>query len=209
MHQRLRVALLALAICFVPGGLRAADVVDADLVAALQNWSLPVPTPNRIIVCHGYNCLFRTEIALTSADHARFAAFMAAGAASPQAERKQLGHLEAWYEKRVAPIAGTANAKARAGGGFHVGGTRGQFDCIDTTANTTSLLVVLSQLKLLKHHKVSTPISRLLTGGGPHFTATIQELKTGAKWTVDPWTHDNGQYPDIIAAEHWLDGKGT
>jgi hypothetical protein len=208
MRGRLRIAVVA-ALFALSASAQAADAVDPDVAAVLRNWSLPVPTPNRIVVCHGYNCLFRTEITLTGADHARFAAFLAAGAGSPQAERKQLGHLEAWYEKRVAPIAGTASAKARAGGGFHIGGTRGQFDCVDTTANTTSLLVVLSQLKLLRHHKVSTPISRLLTGGGPHFTATIQEIRGGAKWTVDPWPHDNGQYPDIIAAERWLDGKGT
>lgn len=191
------------------GSAGAADAVDPDVLTNFRNWSLPVPSPSKIIVCHGYNCLFRTEIALGAADHARFASFMSAGASSPQAERKQIGHLEAWYEKRVAPQAGTGNAKARSRGGFHVGGTKGQFDCIDTTANTTSLLVVLSQLKLLRHHKVSTPISRLLAGGGPHFTATLQELKSGKKWTVDPWPHDNGQYPDIIAAEAWLDGKGT
>jgi len=207
MRVQLRAAFVAVAIVF-SGGAQAADAIDPDVIAAFRNWSLPVPAPNRIIVCHGYNCLFRTEIGLTSADHAKFASFLA-GAGSPRAERKALGHLEAWYEKRVAPIAGTGNAKARAGGGFHVGGTKGQFDCIDTTANTTSLLVVLSQLKLLKYHKVSLPISRLLAGGGPHFTATVTEIKSGAKWTVDPWTHDNGQYPDIIAADHWLDGKGT
>lgn len=206
MRVRLGVFVVA-AFVALSGGAKAE--VDPDVIAALQKWSLPVPTPYRIIVCHGYNCLFRTEIGLTGADHARFAQFMAAGAASAQAERKQIGHLEAWYEKRVAPISGTGSAKARAGGGFHVGGTKGQFDCIDTTANTTSLMVVLSQLKLLKHHKVSTPISRLLAGGGPHFTATIQENKSGKKWTVDPWPHDNGMYPDIIDAERWLDGKGT
>jgi hypothetical protein len=109
----------------------------------------------------------------------------------------------------VAPQAGTGKAQARSGGGFHVGGTKGQFDCIDTTANTTQLLTVLAQLKLLRHHKVSIPISRLLAGGGPHFTATVEELRSRKKWTVDPWTRDNGQYPDIIAAEAWLDGKGS
>jgi hypothetical protein len=208
MRVRWRFAFAA-AVMILPASAQAADSVDPDVIAQFRSWSLPAPSLYKIIVCHGYNCLFRTEVALTPGDRARFAAFMAAGSASPAAERKQIGHLEAWYEKRVAPQAGTGNAKARAGGGIHVGGTKGQFDCIDTTANTTQLLTVLAQLKLLRHHKVSTPISRLLAGGGPHFTATVQELKSGKKWTVDPWPHDNGQYPDIIAADRGLDGKGT
>ena len=196
----------AVALLISTGTAFGAEDIDPDVASVLRNWSLPVPTPANIVVCHGYNCLFRTEVALTRADYARFAQIMAAGAGSPAAERKALGHAEAWFEKRVAPYSGTANAKGRSGGRFGIGGDPSQFDCIDTTANTTSLLVVLSRLGLLKHHRVSTPISRLLAGGGPHFTATVQEKAGGKKWTVDPWPHDNGLYPDIMAADKWLDG---
>jgi hypothetical protein len=59
---------------------------------------------------------------------------------------------------------------------------------------------------LLRHHRVSTPISRLLRGGGPHFTATIEEKRSGRRWTVDPWTHDNGQLPDVFPVERWAAG---
>jgi hypothetical protein len=189
-------------------GLGAADAedVDPDVATVLRGWSLSMPTPASVVVCHGYNCLFRTQVAFSAADHARFAQIMGPGRASAEAERKALGHAEAWFEKRIAPHSGTANAKARSGGRFGVGGDGSQFDCIDTTANTTSLLVVLSKLGLLKHHRVSTPISRLLAGGGPHFSATVEDRKTKKKWTVDPWPHDNGKYPDIMAAERWLDG---
>src|SRR5262249_59966833 len=128
------------------------------------------------------------------------------GRASADAERRAIAQTEAWFEKRVAPEAGTAHAKARASGASHVGGDGSQFDCIDTTANTTSLLVILDRLGLLRYHKVSTPISRLLAGG-PHFTATIQEKKTGQRWTVDPWTHDNGQLPDVWKIERWSAGS--
>jgi len=83
-----------------------------------------------------------------------------------------------------------------------VGGDPSQFDCVDTTANTTSLLVLLDRLGLLRHHEVSTPISRLLAGG-PHFTATIRDKKSGQRWTVDPWTHDSGQLPDVWPIERW------
>ena len=97
---------------------------------------------------------------------------------------------------------GTAHAKARASVGCGVGGDPKQFDCADTTANTTSLLVVLDRLGQLRLHQVSTPISRLLAGG-PHFTAVIREKKSGQGWTVDPWTHDNGELPDVLKVERW------
>lgn len=100
----------------------------------------------------------------------------------------------------------TAHAKARASVGWGIGGDPGQFDCVDTTANTTSLLVVLARLGLLRHHEVSTPISRLLAGG-PHFTATMRDKRSGQHWTVDPWTHDNGVLPDVWTVERWSAGK--
>lgn len=200
-----RLLVLFLFLTFTLGAVRAADPIHPDVVAALEKWSLPVPSTGVIIVCHGYGCLYRTEVGLSKGDHAKFAQLLG-GSPTPEAERKAIGHLEAWYEKRVAPHSGTAHAKARSGGGFNVGGDPSQFDCIDTTANTTALLIVLSKLGLLKHHTVSTPISRMLTGGGPHFTAVIQEKAGKRKFTVDPWPHDNGQYPDIMDTEKWLAG---
>jgi len=152
--------------------------IDPAVAAAFQNWGLSVPSTGGLIFCHGYNCNFRTEIGISAADRAQLAALMEPGRASPDAERRAVAKTEAWFEKRVAPQTGTAHAKARASVGWGIGGDPGQFDCVDTTANTTSLLVLLSRLGLLRHHDVSTPISRLLAGG-PHFTATMQEKRSG------------------------------
>jgi len=182
-----------------------AGEIDPAVTSAFGNWGLPVPTAGMLIFCHGYNCNFRTEIGISGGDRARLAALMAPGRVSAEAERRAVAQTEAWFEKRVAPQTGTAHAKARASVGWGVGGDPAQFDCIDTTANTTSLLVVLDRLGLLRFHTVSTPISRLLAGG-PHFTATMQEKKTSQRWTVDPWTHDNGQLPDVWKIERWTAG---
>jgi hypothetical protein len=203
--MRLLSSLLAAALT-VAATCAFGEGIDPAVVSVLQNWSLPVPSTGSVIVCHGYNCNFRTEIGFSAADRARLAALMSAGRASADAERRALAQTEAWFEKRIAPEAGTAHAKARASVGWGVGGDPSQFDCIDTTANTTSLLVLLDRLGLLRHHRVSTPISRLLTGGGPHFTAVIEEKSSGKRWTVDPWTHDNGQLPDVWPVERWSAG---
>jgi hypothetical protein len=196
---------LVVALVAMSGPAMAGDV-DTAVISAFGNWGISAPTSGRLIFCHGYGCNFRTQIGISGADHARLVSLMASGRASPEAERKAIALTEAWFEKRAAPEAGTAHAKARASVGWGVGGDPSQFDCIDTTANTTSLLVLLDRLGLLRHHQVSTPISRLLAGG-PHFTATIQEKRSPQRWTVDPWTHDNGELPDVWKIERWTAGS--
>ena len=188
-----------------PAGPVRAGEVDPGATAFLQTVSLPMPAATRVIFCHGFGCAFRTEIGLGPGDRARMAALMGTGAGSPAAERAAIARAEVWFEKRVAPLTGTARAKARAGGLGHAN-DRTQFDCIDATVNTTSLLIVLQELGLLKHHRVGQPISRLLTGGGPHYTAVIRETRSGAEWTVDPWTHDHGELPDVWPVARWKAG---
>jgi hypothetical protein len=201
----MRVALaLLIALAAMTGPAMSGDV-DPAVISAFGNWGISAPTTGSVIFCHGYGCTFRTQIGISGADHARLVALMAPGRASPDAERKAIAVTEAWFEKRAAPEAGTAHAKARASVGWGLGGDPSQFDCVDTTANTTSLLVLLDRLGLLHHHQVSTPISRLLAGG-PHFTATIRENGSPQRWTVDPWTHDNGALPDVWKVERWTAG---
>ena len=183
-----------------------ASDLHPDVVSMFRGWSMSLPNSGRVVICHGFSCTFRTEIGLSRADHTRLAELMAPGRASPEAERRAIAKTEAWFEKRIAPQTGTANAKARAGAIIGYSRDRGQFDCIDSTNNTNSLLIVLDQLGLLRHHTIAAPISRFFTGGGPHFTAVIKDRKTGQGWTVDPWTHDNGELPDVWPVEKWSAG---
>src|SRR5260370_1270262 len=145
-----------------------------------------------------YGCAFRTETGLTRADQAQMAAIMASGSASAQAERTAIGRTEAWFERRIAPLTGTATRVARAGPLIGLAGNRGQFDCIDTTNNTNSLLLVLNQLTFLRPHTIAAPVSRFLFTQGPHNTAVHQDRQTNELWTVDPWTHKGSEVPDIF-----------
>ncbi len=110
--RRFAMVLVAL---LMAGGPAVADKVDPAVMAMLREWSLTSPSPFRVVICHGFGCLFRTEIALTSGDHAQMAAIMASGSASAQAERAAIGRTEAWFERRIAPITGTTMRVARAG----------------------------------------------------------------------------------------------
>jgi hypothetical protein len=198
---RVLVALL------MAGGPAVGAEVDPAVMAMLRDWSLPSPSPSRVLVCHGFGCIFRTEIALAGGDRAKMAAIMASGSASAQAERAAIGRTEAWFEQRIAPITGTAKRVARAGPLAGVGaGNPAHFDCIDTTHNTNSLLLILAQLKLLRHHSVAAPAFRFLWTEGPHNTAVIKDRKTSELWTVDPWTHKGSEVPDIWPLAKWKAG---
>ena len=151
--------------------------VDPAVMAMFREWSLAPPSPSGVFICHGFGCDFRTEIGLAGSDRAQMSAIMASGSASAEAERVAIGRTEAWFERRIAPITGTAKRVARAGPLIFGPGNRAQqFDCIDTTNNTNSLLLILDQLKLLRHHTIAAPAFRFLFTEGPHNTAVIKDL---------------------------------
>ena len=122
-----------------------------------------------------------------------------AGLASVVARPSEAG--EVGDVLRVAGEAGTAKAKARAG--FGHAGDPSQFDCLDKTTNTIGLLAIVAQMGLLRHHTLDVPESRGGLGGLPHTTAVVRERDTAQKWAVDGWTHNNGEYPDIMRLERW------
>jgi len=81
-----------------------------------------------------------------------------------------------------------------------------QHDCIDESTNTTTYLILLDQMGLLKFHDVNALTSRppILSGRlGPHRTAVITEKDTGEKFAVDSWFHDNGVEPEIVSLDIW------
>ena len=171
--------------------------------ATFAEFSVAPPTTDTVFVCYGFGCKFRVEINLTVADRAKLAQFLAAGRGSAEAERRAVATAGAWFDKRVGPLAGTANHVARAGMKFmhdvH------QFDCIDSSRNTTSLLMVLDQLNLLHHHDVDEPEARgyMVDLRPPHATAVLVERATGKKWAIDSWTVGYGQALEVMPLERW------
>ena len=106
-------------------------------------------------------------------------------------------------DERIAPLAGTKGHVARANRDYMF--DKGQFDCIDTSRNITSLLLVLRQLKLLRHHDVGAPEARgfFIDGRPPHATAVLVESGKGEGWSVDAWTRAYGQPPEIMPLARW------
>jgi hypothetical protein len=194
-------ALVALLIALLArSGPAGANDLDFGIAMTLEHLSLPVPNPARPIVCHGFGCAYQTPIQLRPGDIAQIRKFLA-GAEDAIDERRGLAATMAWFERRVANEAGTAKAKARAGLGF--AGDPAQFDCLDKTTNTIGVLLVVTQLGLLRFHAIDAPESRGGIGSLPHTSAVVREKDSGQKWVIDGWTHNNGEYPDIMKLEKW------
>ena len=205
-HMRLKMAIHLFAVCtaFIASISISAAATKAGVIdAAYGEFSVSPPTPNTVFVCHGFGCKYRAEWDLTPGDRAKLAQFLAAGRSSPEAERKAVAAAGAWFDKRVGPVAGTANHVARAGAKYMYDVR--QFDCIDSSRNTTSLLLVLDQLNLLRHHDVDVPVARgfFLDGRPPHATAVLVEKTSGSKWSIDSWTVGYGEALEVMPLERW------
>jgi hypothetical protein len=180
-------------------GIGHALAADPLVARRYRELSLVQPTPAQIVICHGFDCRLRAEVGLTAGDRAHLADVLASGRASPAAERRSVARAIAWFDRRVGPAAGTTHRVARAS---FAQSSPGQMDCIDTSSNTTSMLLVLEQLHLLRHHRVGAPVARgnVLS---PHATGVLTEIKTGTAWAVDTWTHNYGELPDVKLLAVW------
>ena len=154
--------------------------------------------------CHGYGCRHLSAVSLSKADWQTIDKVMKP-ASSAEKERAALRRAIAAFETRVGRIAGTDSDAA----GTYVALDRRHHDCVDESINTTVYLALLEQRGKLKFHTVATPTARTLFSGaglGPHQTAVIVENKTGARFAVDSWFHDNGVAPEIVALTEWRGG---
>jgi hypothetical protein len=197
----MRTPALFAAVLLTLSALPRAHAYDSSIVQAYSTYSLSVPTAASVIICHGFGCDRRTEIGLGKADHSKLATLLAPGKKSAEAERGALATAIAWFDRRVGPEAGTTKRVARAGAMTESG--PGQMDCIDTSRNTTSYLIILDQLRLLRFHEIEAPVARGYVWS-PHATAVLRDSKSGQQWAFDNWTRKYGEKPDVMPLGKWM-----
>ena len=197
-----RGALLAmLAMSPVPGLAMELTPPQADLYSSV---SINPPSMSEMTVCYGFVCRRRAVLAFSDADRRTLTHILSAGKASAAAERVALQKAVVWFDRRVGPMIGTTKRVAKAD--IRAGSDATNFDCFDTTRDTTSLLLVLQSWDLLKFHKVGNPRYRgnpfvLQT---PHNTAVVVDKTTGVEWVVDLWPKKYAEAPDVMPVERWL-----
>ncbi|MBQ8104983.1 MULTISPECIES: hypothetical protein [unclassified Afipia] len=166
--------------------------------------SINPPSSSEMTICYGFVCRRRATLDFTAADRKALTQILTAGKATAVAERAAIQKAVIWFDRRVAPIVGTAGRVSRAD--IRSGADAKNFDCWDSTRNVSSFLLVLQDWGLLKHHTVGNPRYRgnILAMQLPHNTAVIVEKESRIEWSVDMWTTRYLQPPDVMLVEQWL-----
>lgn len=198
----IRGVLLA-AFAGAPGAALAMDLTSAqaDLYSSV---SINPPSKSEMTVCYGFVCRRRMTLVFSDADRRTLTQILLAGKANAAAERIALQKAMVWFDRRVGPVIGTNKRVAKAD--IRAGSDATNFDCFDTTRDTTSLLLVLQEWGLLKFHKVGNPRYRgnpfaLQT---PHNTAVVVDKASRVEWVVDLWPKKYAEAPDVMPVERWL-----
>jgi len=206
--NRLRTALAALLGAFLTAllGVSAAKAVEmsAEVANLYSSVSIYPPSATSMTVCYGFVCRRREILDFTAGDRRALTQIMAAGRASAAAERAAVQKAVVWFDRRMGPILGTSKRVAKAD--FRYFDDKHNYDCWDTTRNTTSLLLVLREWGLLKHHAIGDPRYRgnTLVLQTPHNTAVLVDRATKVEWVVDLWPRGYLQPPDVMTVQKWV-----
>jgi hypothetical protein len=177
--------------------------LSAPIAALYSSVSIFPPTAKSMTVCYGFVCRRREILDFTPGDHSALTQIMVAGRASAAAERAAAQKAVIWFDRRMGPILGTNKRVAKAD--IRAFDDKHNFDCWDTTRNTTSLLLVLQEWGLFKYHTVGDPLYRgnALVFQLPHNTAVLVERASKVAWVVDMWPRAYAEPPDVMTAEKW------
>jgi hypothetical protein len=203
-------ASCGLATCLIGSTLIAAPMparageLSAQIAALYSTVSIFPPSAKSMTVCYGFVCRRREMLDFTAADRNTLTQILAAGRASAAAERAAVQKAVIWFDRRMGPVIGTNKRVAKAD--FRYFDDKHNYDCWDTTRNTTSLLLVLQAWGLLKYHVVGEPHYRgnALVLQTPHNTAVLVERRTRIEWVVDMWPRGYLQPPDVMTVEKWV-----
>src|SRR5438128_11881312 len=126
--------------------------LSAPQEALYTSVSIYPPSANSMTVCYGFVCRRREILDFTPADRKALTQILAAGKTSAAAERAAVQKAVIWFDRHMGPLIGTDKRVAKAD--FRYFDDKHKYVCWYTTRNTTSLLLVLLQWGLFKHHNV-------------------------------------------------------
>lgn len=151
-------------------------------------------------VCYSYGCKRKAKVNLTRTEWNKVRRLFAGKAKNPEAERQRIGKAVALMENLVGRKTGTSADKGR----NRATGEPGQLDCIAESTNTTTYLQLFEQKGWLKWHRVKPRVKRHPYIFDIHWTAVIEEKKSGKEYAVDSWFFDNGTPPHIQLLQDWI-----
>jgi hypothetical protein len=203
-HVRLGAMLCVLLAVLLGAPSAEATEMSREVAALYSTVSIYPPSATSMTVCYGFVCRRREILNFTPGDRSALTQILNAGHASAAAERAAAQKAVVWLDRRMGPIIGTNKRVAKAD--FRYFDDRHNYDCWDTTRNTTSLLLVLQEWRLLKFHTVGDPHYRgnTLVLQTPHNTAVLVDRATKIEWVVDLWPRGYLQPPDVMTVQKWV-----
>jgi len=204
LGARWRFAVAAMLIPFAASVPAAAMQLSPQQAELYTSVSINPPSASDMTICYGFVCRRRATLDFTDGDRKALTQILAAGKASPVAERAAIQKAVIWFDRRAGSMLGTSARVANAD--IRSGADAKNFDCWDSTRNVSSLLLVLQEWGLFKHHTVGNPRYRgnILVMQLPHNTAVLVEKASRVEWVVDMWTTRYLQPPDVKLLEQWL-----
>jgi hypothetical protein len=196
--------VLGILSALLPGAPAGALELSREVAALYSTVSIYPPSAKSMTVCYGFVCRRREILDFTPGDRAALSQIMNAGHASAAAERAAAQKAVVWLDRRMGPIIGTNKRVAKAD--FRYFDDKHNYDCWDTTRNTTSLLLVLQEWQLFKFHVVGDPRYRgnTLVLQTPHNTAVLVDRASKIEWVVDLWPRGYLQPPDVMTVQKWV-----
>ncbi|QMU60235.1 MAG: hypothetical protein GKR92_00390 [Gammaproteobacteria bacterium] len=164
---------------------------------------------NSLPVCSRYGCLKITNVSLTNEQWGSVVAAFNTRTVSAAKERKLLSVVIGQIE---AIVGAKNNTHSDVGGTFNIylnpgQGKSEQMDCIDESANTLLYLRILQQQRKLYWHDIYGLSGRGgIRAGYPHTAVLIIDKKTGQKYIIDSWFHDNGEPAEVVPHKVWKKG---
>ena len=196
-------AVFGVVLALLVGPAAKAAEMSSAISYLYSSVSIYPPSATSMTVCYGFVCRRREMLDFSAGDRSALTQILAAGRASAAAERAAVQKAVVWFDRRMGPILGTNKRVAKAD--FRYFDDKHNYDCWDTTRNTTGLLLVLQEWRLLKYHAVGDPRYRgnMLALQTPHNTAVLVERASKVNWVVDLWPRGYLQPPDVMTAEQW------
>ena len=203
MRRHAGAAIVAALVGLGCGPAGAAEL-SREVAQLYTSVSIYPPSASQMTVCYGFVCRRREVLDFSAADRKALTQIMTAGKASAASERAAIQKAVVWFDRRMGSVLGTDKRIARAD--FRYFDDKHNYDCWDTTRNTTSLMLVLQEWGLLKHHAVGNPRYRgnTLVLQTPHNTAVLVERVGGGEWVVDMWPRAYAQLPDVMPVAQWM-----
>jgi hypothetical protein len=159
---------------------------------------------SHFVICNQVSCDETTSIHLTENNWQSVRRIFQPLATDSESERTQIAKAIARLEQLAGDQAGTFDDQPRNRGSFR--GTR-QLDCVAETTNTTVYLLLMRENGLLRRHSVGNPKHRgLLNLKFPHNTAVLIDKGSNRLFAVDSYFHANGEPPEIVPLDSWMDG---